>query len=172
MTDTATQILVDELHTKTGFSKCLITSLLVLSYPARSALKQYLYQQRQLLELKVNKLSFQIQRNNNLSSKFNDLFTSMSNKLGAVKNIINVTHFGDLVDNCPELKELLQSMIKGAGVAGLRLEGFGDIDDLLSEINYRVQSSLSALNISTRASEQLKTRLKKIDLWIELLNLM
>lgn len=172
MVDTGTQILIDELHRKTGFSVCFLTALLALSFPARSALKLFLQQQRSLLELKVNKLAFQIQRNNNLSQKFNDLFSSVSNKLGAVKNIINVTHFGDVVNNCPQLQELLQSMIKGAGVSGLRIEGFEDVDDILSEIHYRLQSANSALNLSTRAQKQLTARLALLDKWIELLNLM
>lgn len=172
MVDTGTQILIDELHKKTGFSVCFLTALLALSYPARSALKLFLQQQRSLLELKVNKLSFQIQRNNNLSSKFNDLFVAVGNKLGAVKNIINVTHFGDIVQNCPELQTLLQSMIKGAGVSGLRIEGFEDVEDILSEIHYRLNSANAALNISTRAQKQLNARLALIDKWLELLNLM
>ena len=172
MIDVATQNLIDELHQKTGFSVCFITALLALTYPARSALKQYLYQQRALLELKVNKLAFQIQRNNNLSEKFNNLFATVSRKLGAIKNIINTMHLGEVVENCPELQELLRSIIKGAGVSGLRLEGFSDVENLLSEINYRLMSANAALNISTRAKDQLNSRLEKIDLWIELLDWM
>jgi len=172
MVGTDTQILVDELHKKTGFSVCFITAILALSYPARSALKVFLQQQRSLLELKVNKLAFQIQRNNMLSEKFNNLFVAVSNKLGAVKNIINVTHFGDTVENCPELQELLRSIIKGAGVSGLKIEGFDDIDDLLSEIHYRLNSANAALNLSTRAQQQLTARLALLDKWLELLNVM
>ena len=172
MVENITQELIDELHQKTGFSVCLITALLVLSYPVRTALKLFLQQQRSLLELKVNKLAFQVQRNNMLSEKFNDLFVAVSNKLGAVKNIINVTHFGDVVNNCPELQNLLQSMIKGAGVSGLRIEGFSDVEDILSEIHYRLNSANAALNLSTRAQKQLTARLALLDKWIELLNLM
>lgn len=172
MIDSITQDLIDELHIKTGFSVCFITALLALSFPARTALKTFLQQQRSLLELKVNKLAFQIQRNNMLSDKFSDLFSVVSRKLNSVKNIINVTHFGDVVKNCPELQKLLQSMIKGAGVSGLRLEGFEDVENILSEINYRVQSANAALDIATRANDQLTTELIVIDRWLELLNLM
>lgn len=172
MVDAITQNLIDELHKKTGFSVCFITALLALTHPARTALKTFLQQQRSLLELKINKLAFQIQRNNMLSDKFNDLFSVVSRKLNSVKNIINVTHFGDVVNNCPELQKLLQSMIKGAGVSGLRLEGFEDTENILSEINYRVQSANAALDIATRARDQLNSRLIVIDRWISLLNLM
>jgi hypothetical protein len=172
MVSNITQELIDELHEKTGFSVCFLTAILSLSYPVRSALKLFLQQQRSLLELKVNKLAFQIQRNNMLSEKFNNLFVAVSNKLGAVKNIINVTHFGDIVQNCPELQNLLQSMIKGAGVSGLRIEGFEDVEDILSEIHYRLNSANAALNISTRAKDQLNARLSLIDKWLELLNVM
>ena len=172
MIDSLTKDLIDELHRKTGFSVCFITALLALSFPARTALKTFLQQQRSLLELKVNKLAFQIQRNNMLSDKFNDLFAVVSRKLNSVKNIINVTHFGDIVQNCPELQKLLQSMIKGAGVSGLRLEGFEDVENILSEINYRLQSANAALDIATRARDQLNSRLVVIDNWIDLLNLM
>ena len=172
MIDIATQRLVEELHKKTGFSSCFIVSLLALTHPARTALKTFLQQQRSLLELKINKLAFQIQRNNMLSDKFNDLFSVVSRKLNSVKNIINVTHFGDIVQNCPELQNLLQSMIKGAGVSGLRLEGFEDVENILQEVNYRLQSANAALDITVRARDQLNNRLSKIDKWIELLNLM
>ena len=172
MIDTITRVLVDELHKKTGFSTCFLVALLSLSYPVRNALKLFLQQQRSLLELKVNKLAFQIQRNNMLSEKFNNLFVAVGNKLGAVKNIINVTHFGDVVQNCPQLQELLRSMIKGAGVSGLRIEGFSDVEDILSEIHYRLNSANAALNLSTRAQQQLTARLALIDRWIELLNVM
>lgn len=172
MIDSITQDLIDELHIKTGFSVCFITALLALTHPARTALKTFLQQQRSLLELKVNKLAFQIQRNNMLSDKFSDLFSVVSRKLNSVKNIINITHFGDVVNNCPELQKLLQSMIKGAGVSGLRLEGFEDVENILSEINYRVQSANAALDIATRANDQLNAELIVIDKWIDLLNLM
>ncbi|MCK4359417.1 MAG: hypothetical protein KAW92_11890 [Candidatus Cloacimonetes bacterium] len=172
MIDSLTQDLIDELYKKTGFSTCFITSLLALTHPARTALKTFLQQQRSLLELKINKLAFQIQRNNMLSDKFNDLFSVVSRKLNSVKNIINVTHFGDIVQNCPELQKLLQSMVKGAGVPGLRIEGFSDVENILQEINYRLQSANAALDIATRARDQLNNRLEKIDLWINLLNLM
>lgn len=172
MIDIATQRLIEELHQKTGFSVCFITALLALTYPARSALKQYLYQQRALLELKVNKLAFQIQRNNNLSEKFNNLFATVSRKLSAIKNVINTMHLGEVVENCPELQKLLRSIIKGAGVSGLQLEGFSDVENLLQEINYRLQSANSALNLATRAKEQLTSRLALIDLWISLLDWM
>jgi len=172
MIDITTKNLIDELHRKTGFSICFITALLALSHPARTALKTFLQQQRSLLELKVNKLAFQIQRNNILSDKFNDLFAITSRKLNSVKNIINVTHFGDVVNNCPELRNLLQSIIKGAGVSGLQIEGFSDVENILSEINYRLQSANAALDIATRAKDQLNNRLIVIDRWISLLDLM
>lgn len=172
MVDAITKDLIDELHIKTGFSVCFITALLALTHPARTALKTFLQQQRSLLELKVNKLAFQIQRNNMLSDKFSDLFSVVSRKLNSVKNIINVTHFGDVVNNCPELQKLLQSMIKGAGVSGLRLEGFEDVENILSEINYRLQSANAALDIATRANDQLTAELIVINRWISLLNLM
>jgi len=172
MIDLLTQNLIDELHEKTGFSNCFITTLLALSYPARSALKLFLQQQRSLLELKVNKLCFQILRNNMLSQKFNDLFTIVSQKLNSVKNILNVTHFGAVAANCPEIQRLMQSMIKGAGVPELKIEGFSDVENILSEINYRLQSANAALDLTTRARDQLNAELLQIDRWIELLNLM
>lgn len=172
MTDELTQNLVDELHQKTGFSNCFITALLALSFPARTALKTFLQQQRSLLELKVNKLSFQIQRNNMLSQKFNDLFTTISRKLDSVKNILNITHLGDVASNCPEVQQLMQSIIKGAGVPELKIEGFSDVENILQEVNYRLQSANAALNLSTRARNQLNARLTLLDRWISLINLM
>jgi hypothetical protein len=172
MTNPLTQDLIDNLSKKTGFSKCLITGLLALSQPVRTSLKVFLQQQRFLLELKVNKLAFQIQRNNMLSNKFNDLFVSMSQKLNSVKNILNVTHFGTVVNNCPELQRLMKSIIKGAGVSGLKIEGFDDVENILSEINYRLQSANAALDLTTRARDQLNAELELIDRWVNLLNLM
>jgi len=172
MVNPLTQNLIDELSKKTGFSKCLITGLLALSQPERTALKVFLQQQRSLLSLKVNKLSFQIQRNNTLSNKFNDLFVAVSQKLNSVKNILNVIHFGDISNNCPEIQRLLKSIISGAGVAELKIEGFSDTENILSEINYRLQSANAALDLTTRVQNQLNAELALIDRWINLLNLM
>lgn len=170
--DLLTQNLIDELSKKTGFSKCLITGLLALSQPARTSLKTFLQQQRSLLTLKVNKLAFQIQRNNMLSNKFNDLFVTVSQKLNSVKNILNVVHFGDVANNCVELQRLLKSIISGAGVSELKIEGFSDVENILSEINYRLQSANAALDLTTRVQKQLNAELALIDRWVDLLNLM
>jgi hypothetical protein len=172
MADPLTQSLIDDLAKRTGFSPCLITALLALSQPSRTSLKVFLQQQRSLLTLKMNKLTFQIQRNNMLSTAFNNLFTVASQKLNSVKNILNVVHFGAVANNCTELQRLMQSIIKGAGVSGLKLEGFDDVENILSEINYRLQSANAALDLTTRARDQLNAELELIDRWIDLLNLM
>ena len=89
-----------------------------------------------------------------------------------MKNILNVTHLGAVAKNCPEIQQLMQSIIKGAGVSELRIEGFSDIENILQEVHYRLQSSLSALNIATRARNQLNAKLTLIDRWVSLINLM
>lgn len=158
-----TDTVVNDFQLKTGLERCVILALATLSRQQRLLLRSYLNQQKQLLQVKKNKMVAQLSRTKlkkeltvgGIATTIDNTLDKVDAKLGTITNILTIIPWTELIQNCSSMGNLNQSLRQGVG--NLNVGSYNEVKAKKDEITYKLRrfsdtsTALNALNFQIDA---------------------